>query len=89
MGAQSLPKRIVFKFHYHSQEVIGSLGKEKHVFLHASSNFNGIFFLQLVAFESLSQNPSMELITDISHRFREKETHRLKQRSLGGDVLVA
>ena len=41
-----------------------------------------VFFLhQLVAFESLSQNPSME--------FREKENHRLKQRSLGGDMLVA
>ena len=25
-GVQSPPKRIVFRFHYHSQKVIGSLG---------------------------------------------------------------
>ena len=27
-GVQSPPKRIVFRFHYHSQKVIGSLGKD-------------------------------------------------------------
>ena len=26
-GVQSTPKRIVFRFHYHCQKVIGSLGR--------------------------------------------------------------